>query len=76
MLLCSVALEVTISVGVSGDLSVSIGVTDALLAVDTSGLLGTVDGDATNDLLTPLGETLSNNTNEESIYYNFGQKCK
>ena len=70
------ALEVTVKVGIAGELIVTVGVTAELIAIETAGLLGNINNDPTDDLLTPRGEVLSNETNEESIYSNFGLKCK
>ena len=43
---------------------------------NTEGLLGNSDRDSSNDFLLPNGTILSNNLNEEQVYYQFGLKCK
>ena len=43
---------------------------------NTEGLLGNFDRDSSNDFLLPNGTILSNNLNEEQVYYQFGLKCK
>ena len=63
-------------VGPAGDLSVSVGVTQVLLDVETGGLLGNINGDPDDDLTTPLGEILPPDSNEQAIYDNFGQACE
>ena len=69
-------MEVTAKVGTAGDLSISVGVTQVLLDVETAGLLGNINNNASDDLLTPTGEILANDTNEQDIYNNFGLLCK
>lgn len=40
------------------------------------GLIGTYDGNPSNDFQLPNGTVLSNTLSEEDIYYNFGLSCK
>ena len=65
-----------VSVGSGGDLAVAVGVTQSLLDIETRGLLGNVNGNPDDDLLTPNGTVLAKDTNEEVIFKYFGQKCK
>ena len=69
-------LTVDVNVGEAGDLAISVGVTQALMDMPTRGLLGNVNGNPDDDLLTPNGTILSKDTNEETIYRQFGQKCE
>ena len=64
-------------------LKVELGQMDLLIIVGQSvaqensrGLLGTIDGDPTNDLTTPNGTVLPVDSSIESIYHNFGQLCE
>ena len=41
----------------------------------TKGLLGVFNGNPLDDLLTPSGKTLSTNSTEKIIFYEFGEKC-
>ena len=69
-------LEITVSVGAAGDLSVSVGVTALLINETTQGLLGNINNNKSDDFSTPLGEVLPEDSNEEYIYNNFGQLCE
>jgi len=40
------------------------------------GLLGNYNGNADDDLTSSTGETLDPNSNEETIYYKFGETCE
>jgi len=40
------------------------------------GLLGTIDGDPTNDFLNSSGTLISSDSTEKEIFYNFGQSCE
>ena len=42
----------------------------------TMGLAGVMNGNSTDDLLTPSGTTLPITSSEQTIYYDFGEKCK
>ena len=42
----------------------------------TMGLAGVMNGDFTDDLLSPDGATLPINATERTIFYDFGEKCK
>lgn len=42
----------------------------------TSGLLGTFDGNTSNEYQLPNGTILSPNLTERQIYYNFGKHCE
>lgn len=45
-------------------------------AEDVRGLLGRPDGDPDNDLERPDTNTLSNNSDTETIFFDFGEECK
>jgi len=40
------------------------------------GLLGNYNGDASDDFISRNGETIDANSNEETIYYKFGETCE
>ena len=42
---------------------------------NTKGLLGVYNSNSTDDLQTPTGNTLSSNSSEKTIYFDFGEKC-
>ena len=42
----------------------------------TRGLLGTYNGDPSDDLTAPDGNTIKSDASEEDIFDQFGQKCK
>ena len=62
--------------GPAGDMSVTLGVTDLLINETTGGLLGNVNHNKSDDFVTPTGDVLHEDSNEEYIYNNFGQLCK
>jgi len=43
---------------------------------DVRGLLGNFNGLADDDLVSRNGTTLSSNSSEETIYFNFGETCE
>ena len=61
--------------GVGGDLVISVGVTQTLIDEPTRGLLGNINNNPDDDLTNPDGTVYAEDTNDEVIYHNFGQRC-
>ena len=60
---------------VTGTLILSLITSPSLLGI-TKGLLGTYNGNVTDDFLRPDGTYLNINATDEEIFHNFGQLCK
>ena len=48
----------------------------ASASAEVFGLLGNADGNPSNDFIARNGSIISADSNEEKIYYGFGQSCK
>ena len=44
--------------------------------VKVNGLLGNINGNSSDDLTTPSGDTLPPDSSDEDIFWKFGVKCK
>ena len=71
-----VELQIVARVEEAGDLQVDYIMQDVLKSVQTQGLLGTIDGNPENDFLTPTGDLVPYDSNEEVVYKQFGQLCE
>ena len=58
-----------------GDLSIALTVTEGAPVFTTRGLIGPMNGDPSDDFMTPDNVTLATNSTEETLYWEFGQTC-
>lgn len=60
-----------------GMLELATSIPDDLSTTTTNyGLLGNINGDMNDDLITPSGTLLPSNSTEREIYYHYGELCK
>ena len=69
------ATAVTVTVGPGKDVIVLVGATQTLMDTTVRGLLGAVDGNVVDDLVNPDGGKFNGDTNGETLFNDFGQRC-